>query len=213
MKKFSLAVVAALLGVTGAQAADLPSRRAPSAPIVYAPAFTWTGFYAGVNAGYAFGDFKGNNAVVNSFDANGFVGGGQIGYNHQINQFVIGAETDIQFSDINDDVTRLGIRTKAELEYFGTVRLRAGYAVDRALFYVTGGYAYGGTKVSVGPLSDDGFHNGWTLGGGVEYAFTNNLSAKIEYLYVDLEKQDFFNRTVKAGAEFSVVRAGLNYRF
>ena len=97
--------------------------------------------------------------------------------------------------------------------WFGTVRARAGYAFDRALIYVTGGLAYG--EVSNGFYTSDDVSVGWTLGGGVEYAFTDNLTAKVEGLYVNLE-QDDDNLPVIAGrdeTEFGVVRAGLNYKF
>ncbi len=78
------------------------------------------------------------------------------------------------------------------------MRARAGVAFDRALIYATGGFAF----------ADDA--NGWTVGGGLEYAFTNNLSAKIEGLYVNLDQDHDF---VDDEAEFGVVRAGLNFRF
>ena len=108
------------------------------------------------------------------------------------------------------------------MNWFGTVRGRVGYAFDRFLPYVTGGFAYGNVKNKVshptfGSFSDDNTQYGWTLGGGLEYAFTNNLTAKLEYLYVDLDKESInvpggtFNSDVET--KFSVVRAGLNYKF
>jgi outer membrane immunogenic protein len=73
-------------------------------------------------------------------------------------------------------------------------------AFDRALIYATGGFAF----------ADDA--TGWTVGGGLEYAFTNNLSAKVEGLYVNLDQDDNF-LGIDSDAEFGVVRAGLNFRF
>lgn len=226
MKNYLLASVAALglVAAGAASAADLPSRKGPvSAPIVYAPAFTWTGFYVGGNAGYGFGNIDSTNlGVLNSFsDPKGFVGGGQIGYNYQIGQIVLGAEADFQGADLRARVSNGGFTATNELNYFGTVRARVGYAFDRFLPYVTGGFAYGNVKTSLaGPgfaVRDDNTQYGYTLGGGLEYAITNNWTAKVEYLYVNLERErintPFGTTGAKVGTDFSVVRAGLNYKF
>jgi outer membrane immunogenic protein len=208
MKKILLASVA-LFGFAGAaSAADLPVRAAPPAPIIAAaPIFTWTGFYVGVNAGYGWSnnDFDAVD-IADEDDDGGFVGGAQVGYNYQIGSFVVGLEGDVQYADFGADGTfdfdGDGVFDDDfdSSDWFGTVRARAGVAFDRALIYATGGFAF----------ADDA--TGWTVGGGVEYAFTNNLSAKIEGLYVNLEGDDDFpgfdNET-----DFGVVRAGLNFRF
>jgi outer membrane immunogenic protein len=208
MKKILLASVA-LFGFAGAaSAADLPVRSAPPAPVVAAvPVFTWTGFYVGVNAGYGWNT---NDSITvggvrfDLDDEGGFVGGAQAGYNYQIGSFVVGLEGDIQYADFGGD-DRFDFDGDGILDddfnssdWFGTVRARAGVAFDRALIYATGGFAF----------ADDA--NGWTVGGGLEYAFTNNLSAKIEGLYVNLDQDNDF---VDDESEFGVVRAGLNFRF
>ncbi|MGO4704147.1 outer membrane protein, partial [Microvirga sp. 2MCAF38] len=155
MKKILLSSVALLGFTAGALAADLPSRRAPAPIIPVIPAFTWTGFYVGVNAGFGWNSSNDDNVFVpgvgfvgNGGSNGGFVGGGQIGYNYQVGQFVIGAETDLQYADLghrNNDVFvgTFGFNNKSSDNYFGTVRVRAGYAFDRALIYATGGFAYG----------------------------------------------------------------------
>ncbi len=212
----ALAVTTAL--GTAAHAADLPARMAPPAPLVAVPVFTWTGFYVGVNAGYGWNtnddDVVINGTTYEADDEGGFVGGGQVGYNYQIGSFVVGLETDIQYADIGGDNDFGGILDDDDSEsWFGTVRARAGYAFDRALIYATGGLAYG--EVSNGFSSSDDVSVGWTIGAGVEYAFTNNLTAKVEGLYVNLE-QDDDDLPVVAGqdeTEFGVIRAGLNYKF
>jgi outer membrane immunogenic protein len=210
MKKILLASVA-LLGFAGAaSAADLPVRAAPPAPIIAAvPVFTWTGFYVGVNAGYGWNT---NDSITvggvrfDLDDEGGFVGGAQAGYNYQIGSFVVGLEGDIQYADFGGDdrfdFDRDGIADDDfnNSDWFGTVRARAGVAFDRALIYATGGFAF----------ADDA--TGWTVGGGLEYAFTNNLSAKVEGLYVNLDQDDNF-LGIDSDAEFGVVRAGLNFRF
>jgi outer membrane immunogenic protein len=190
MKKILLSTVA-LVGLTvTAAAADLPSRKAPAmmAPV---PVFTWTGFYVGVNAGYGWGndDNRGFNVVNRGNDDGGFVGGAQLGYNYQMGMFVLGAETDLQYADLGGNFTVNGVRYGSDNEWFGTTRVRAGIAVDRFMVYATG---------------------------GVEYAFTDNLTAKIEGLYVNLDgdNRDYLNVAFGNGnTEFGVVRAGLNYKF
>lgn len=169
----------------------------------------------------------------------GFTGGGQVGYNYQIGALVLGVEADIAYTDLKNRANFLSVRGDpstytSELEYLGTVRARVGYAVDRFLVYATGGLAYGEVKnsanffsfVAPNALQFSGRKSdtevGYAVGGGVEYAFTNNLSAKVEYLYYDLGKTNVTVAAVPAGAnsynaKFSndghIVRAGLNYRF
>ncbi|KFG69274.1 outer membrane protein [Microvirga sp. BSC39] len=205
MKKILLASVA-LFGFAGAaSAADLPMRAAPPAPIIAAaPIFTWTGFYVGVNAGYGWSDDDFDSvALADDDNDGGFVGGAQVGYNYQIGSFVVGLEGDIQYADFGREGAFVVGGTTYDIDnsdWFGTVRARAGVAFDRALIYATGGFAF----------ADEA--NGWTVGGGVEYAFTNNLSAKIEGLYVNLDNDDDFPG-FDGETDFGVVRAGLNFRF
>jgi len=207
MKKILLASVA-LFGFAGAaSAADLPVRSAPPAPVIAAvPVFTWTGFYVGVNAGYGWNsddDITIGGVRYSLDDDGGFVGGAQAGYNYQIGSFVVGLEGDIQYADLGGNDIILSDGTVVDFndsDWFGTIRARAGVAFDRALIYATGGFAFA-----------DGA-TGWTVGGGLEYAFTDNLSAKVEGLYVNLDRDDnFFG--INDDAEFGVVRAGLNFRF
>ncbi|HRE20671.1 MAG TPA: porin family protein [Rhabdaerophilum sp.] len=216
MKKFSIAAgIGFALLASAAVAADLPRKTAPVAPAFRAaPIFTWTGFYAGVNAGYGFGRPTGAGSGIWE-NTNGFVGGGQIGYNHQFNQFVVGLETDLQGSWMSGKQSGVGAAgDKSRIPYFGTVRARAGFAIDRFMPYVTGGFAYGGSHVvEAGVGKTNNVNYGWVVGGGVEYAFTNNITAKVEGLYVDLADKGVIGGTRKYGNEFGVVRAGLNYKF
>lgn len=229
MKKYLLSSVAALglVAAGAAAAADLPSRKGPvAAPVYYPPAFTWTGFYVGANVGYAWGqiDSTGLGVLSNGFDdPDGFTGGGQIGYNYQMGQFVLGVEADFQGADLKASLFDVptGISASNEINWYGTVRARVGYAFDRFLPYVTGGFAYGNVKNKISngivSFSDDNTQYGWTLGGGIEYAFTNNLTAKVEYLYIDLDKENISlpggTLTSNVETKFSVIRAGLNYKF
>ena len=240
MKIFPFAhsvVAGVLLGnlVASAFGADLPSRKGPL--VAPPPAFTWTGLYIGFNFGHA---WTGSNPIAvgsaNVFDAtalwgpasavgasgvvgarlDGFVSGGQVGYNWQFSEkLVAGFEADLQGAGVRGgggfgNVTAaapgaLAVTSatlKRDLEYFGTVRGRLGYAVTPTILaYVTGGLAYGGVNTSVAMrqsltpsllFSDaakgDVFDNriGWTAGAGAEMALGRNLSAKLEYLYYDL---------------------------
>jgi outer membrane immunogenic protein len=221
MKTGAAALAVAAAFATSALAADLPARTAPpAAPVGYAPVFTWTGAYVGVNAGYGWGQVKGAGTYFD--DPTGFVGGAQIGANYQMpnTNFVIGAEADIQYSGLEAKANGPGYAAlgdaKQQVEWFGTVRPRVGFALDRTLLYVTGGLAYGNQKLSIpGYGSGTSTDIGWTAGAGAEYAFTNNVTAKLEGLYVDLGKSDLIPAAPvnKSGTEFGVVRAGLNYKF
>ena len=209
-----LAASAAIaIAASTAHAADLPGRYAPAPAYNAMPLFTWTGFYAGLNAGYGWnvGDSRFYDpafGTVRGRRGGGFVGGAQAGYNYQIGSFVVGLEGDIQYADFGGD-DRFDFDGDGILDddfntsdWFGTVRARAGVAFDRALIYATGGFAFADNAT------------GWTVGGGLEYAFTNNLSAKIEGLYVNLDQDDNFpGLDLDNDAEFGVVRAGLNFRF
>ena len=268
-----IAVAAAFLAAAAqsASAADLPSRAAPR-PIPVAPAFTWTGFYAGVNAGYAFSDSKSSRYIGApgylglvaagavpagySFDTDGFVIGGQLGYNYQVGAVVFGVEADLQYTDIKDRRVATGAlapglvtgASSLELNYLGTLRGRIGFTpVDRLLLYVTGGLAYGDAKLNgtltagalpggLAPASGAVWSGsrgqtkaGFALGAGAEYAFTNNLTAKVEGLYYDLGDIKVTQPGINAPGQVAqgigifavqkaelngfIVRAGLNYKF
>jgi outer membrane immunogenic protein len=212
MKILAAGLGAALLA-TSALAADLPSRSAPAPAFTAVPVFSWTGFYVGAHAGYGFGETKSTGAGGFN-DPDGFIGGGQIGYNYQLpNRLVLGLEADLSWTDLNSSGPGVGFgASKADLNYLGTVRARIGYGADRFLPYITGGLAYGSTDVSIpGVGTNDDVRFGWTIGAGVEYAFTNNWTARVEGLYVDLQKDNV--GTAKVGHELGIIRAGVNYKF
>jgi len=218
IKASTLAVAVALAGA--ASAADLPSRKGPvDAPMYVPPAFTWTGFYIGANAGYGWGSVR-ESAPIGFHDTDGFIGGGQIGYNYQVGQVVFGVEADFQGADLSSRVDNVfGDYATTELNWFGTVRGRIGFAIDRFLPYVTAGFAYGNVNTSFqfprlgASFGKDNTQFGYAVGAGVEYAFTNNFTAKLEYMYVDLDRASIPGLGVKVGTDVSIVRAGLNYKF
>jgi outer membrane immunogenic protein len=215
MNKFTLlAGLGAALIATAAPAADLGYKK--QAPVAYsrAPAFSWTGFYVGANLGYGFGKVTGLSGSRFK-DTGGVIGGGQIGYNYQIGQIVLGAEADLSATGIKANNSVTGVAgSKISQPYIGTVRARAGYAMGQFLPYLTGGFAYGKTHYKVpGVGTADTTNYGYALGGGVEYAFTNNVTARVEGLYVDLAEKRALNGAVKAGTQTGIVRAGINYKF
>lgn len=222
MKKTILAALAAMamgsasLGST-AMAADLPY--ATKAPIM-APAFSWTGLYLGINGGYGWGDS--DDATLTGLDMAGGFFGGQIGYNWQIGQFVIGAEVDGQWANISETAGIPGVATaETNIDFFGSARLRAGFAVQQALIYVTGGLAFAHNEITlsapiiaVPAFSDDQTHTGWTVGAGVEFAFTRNWSGKLEYRYANYGSENYFTNVLNTGdVNVSTVHLGVNYRF
>ncbi|WP_029352455.1 outer membrane protein [Bosea sp. 117] len=203
---------AALLAAAPAFAADMSQPYPTKAPAaIIAPAFNWTGFYLGVNAGYGWGSGSGLTDDL-GIDPDGWLAGGQIGVNYQFgNNVVLGAEADIQGSDFKDNDDFYGVRSK--MDYFGTVRARLGYAFDNVLPYVTGGLAWGHNEIKYDGFTSDKTHVGWTVGGGVEWGFAPNWTAKAEYLYMDFGDEYYDSIGADAGLTANVLRAGLNYKF
>jgi outer membrane immunogenic protein len=230
MKCLSRIVCAGLLAIAAASsafAADLPARPAPyyKAP-AYAPPFSWAGFYVGINGGYGWGTSSWTDVTAGTttadFDTTGGLVGGTLGYNFQTGVWVWGLEGDIDASWIKGTETAscgsVGCETKNE--WLATARGRIGYAADRWLPYLTGGAAFGDIKLTLPASTTQTTTNvGWTVGGGLEYAFTGQWSAKVEYLYVDLGKGKCDAGACGGASNFespfkvNIVRGGLNYRF
>lgn len=201
---------AAALFSTHTFAADpvMPTPVIPITPVVDSSPI-WDGLYAGLNAGYGWGDIYSGGAVL-SDELDGFVGGVQAGYNVQMDMFVLGVEGDIQASTMSFT----GGGDTAAVDYFGTVRARLGVAMDNVLPYVTGGVAFGQGRADDGVDVDRQFHVGWAAGAGVEVAMDNDVSFKLEYLYTDLgEKLYGPPAGIDLGYRFHSVRAGVNFHF
>ena len=241
---------AALAAITSgsAVAADMKVKALYKAPPV--PAFSWSGCFIGGNAGYGWGS-NGAELVVPGdpgsqafyqptiavgalptsvgYDQSGFIGGGQIGCNQQVDRFVVGIEADLDFAhisgsgNINTDVpptfTPGAFSASSTLKWLGTVRGRFGFSpVDRWLVYVTGGLAYGASNHTYSlaftnpPFNDTSSSNvtdnraGSVVGAGVEWAFFSKWSAKAEYLYYDLGNSTDF--AVPGGRVLTLVSAG-----
>ena len=235
-----LAALAVSMVPFAAGAADLGLRKSLPPETSGRAKAGWTGVYAGVSGGWGQGAIKDGSDAHDpeSIKLRGMMGGVQVGYNHQIGDFVVGVETDLSLGKAkgslgaSGDLDQFAVSGKVEgaLQSFGTLRARAGVTVNSALFFATAGYAYGLVKLTgsatvvdnsngttgSAALSDSQWANGWTAGVGVEYAFTPQISAKIEYLYADLGKTVPFKGTLSETpilTKLNLIRAGVNYRF
>ena len=198
-------ILAAVVAVPGAAVAADMGARGPT-PYYAQPAsyYNWSGLYAGVNAGYEWG-----HVTNSSLDPSGIAGGGQVGYNWQSGQFVFGAETDIQASAADDTFAPW----KFSNPWFGTLRGRAGYALNNILFYGTLGMAYGELSGQLNSLEENKTLVGWTAGAGMEVGLAPKWSAKMEYLYMDLGDRAYTITGVNNGLTSNVLRLGINYHF
>jgi outer membrane immunogenic protein len=230
-KRLFLIGAASMLMTAGARAADIV---AP--PEVY----DWTGFYVGLQAGYAWDkvEIEETDAVTgeqfdfyDDYNLEGFVGGAHIGYNFQNDALLLGLEADGEYSDISGDQDFNGSpdSTDDDIEWLASLRLRLGYAMDRALLYATGGVAIGEVHMRDiddvnGTDSDNETAVGYTVGGGIEYAVSDSVSARVEYRYTDLghttNTTDVYNPIFNDNPldeerenTFHAVRGGISWHF
>jgi len=229
MRRLLLAPTLLLATSFGAMAADAVVIESP-AEVIVAPVFNWTGAYIGGQVGYLWGDGDYADSVLNytTPEPDGWLGGVYVGYNYQFtNNVVLGVDADFAWTGADDTsaVFNGGLPVPAsldsDLDWTGAARLRLGYAVDRFLPYIAGGVAFGkvsgsyydGGGVLVG--SDDDTSVGWTLGAGLEYAFTDNLIGRAEYRYTDFGDFDFAigGGTATTDLTSNDVRFGLAWKF
>lgn len=244
MKRMLLAGALSLFAATPAAfAADLPAGPPAQAPAAYvpvvAPVYNWSGIYIGINGGYGFGSTDWSPSGFTgpgTFNTNGGLVGGTAGFNFQSGSVVYGIEGDWDWagikgtssnttSTINGCPGALPCSFETSSNWLSTVRGRVGYAFDRVLIYATGGGAAGDVKATfTNPNTPfTGTTNstewGWTAGGGVEAAVTDNVTVKVEYLFVDLQDGNCSSTvcaavpSVPVSFDASIVRAGLNFKF
>lgn len=230
-RSFIIAAACAAVSVQAASAADLPTK----APTMAAPvASTWTGFYAGVQAGYEWGSsvqfFTGaGNGTTDRYNVNGGLGGVTVGYNWQFRpQWLVGLEADWSWMKASGTTSTTatyfcgatGPGCTTTFADLGTVRARLGYAAGNMLIFGSGGYAVANLSTGCcnGPLNDSYYRNGWAAGGGIEYAVDRRWSAKLEYLRAEFGSYTWDNRpgcatiNCQTDAKMNVLRVGLNYR-
>jgi outer membrane immunogenic protein len=242
MRRLACVVVAAVLSTatTAVQAADLrPVGKAP--PAAPPAAYNWTGLYVGAHGGWAWADKDWTDPVAGigavSFTADGFIGGGQAGFNWQAGPWVLGAEVDATWSHLRKGIIAVLIgrseRRGTTVEGFGTAAARVGYAFDRWLVYGKGGAAWADDlhrtiDETVAPpavlaIAED-TRWGYIVGAGVECGFAAGWSAKAEFNYMDFgTERTVFTSLPGSGLpptfpldiqqSISVVKFGVNYRF
>jgi outer membrane immunogenic protein len=225
MTRFLVSAATVALLSTPSLAADLPIEPLPVIEAPVPAAFTWTGFYLGINGGFAFAEKEvdldytsptgwfdaclavGLCLTELEYDTDGFLIGGHAGYNYQLGSVVVGVEGDIDFSDMEGSVSvdtsfpqffDNTFSASTDYDIFGTFRGRLGWGLDRFLVYATGGLAFADVENSVSRVddldehwvgSDDALALGWTAGGGVEFAVTENIFIGAEALYFDLGEE------------------------
>jgi outer membrane immunogenic protein len=228
MKKILLATVALAALVAPAIGADLGPRSYAKAPVFAAPIYNWTGFYIGGHLGGAFsGSNNFNGLVLSNYEAR-LLGGVQAGADWQFTpNWVLGAEGQYSWLGKNsiNAIFPAGYVYNNNQRGLGSITGRIGYAAGPALFYAKGGYAYSDNRetltfagVPVAFTLDGGHKNGWTVGGGVEYMFAPNWSAKAEYQYYDFGSSRFLAPAplVPFGTfhnDEHTLKIGVNYRF
>jgi len=221
----SVAFVAFSSVLSTAIAADLraPVYKAPPL-LTPVPVFSWTGFYIGGHIGYGWSRFS---ADGDARTAKGFLGGAQAGFNYQIGQFVLGVEGEYSWANVKVDETLFAGTLTLKNDYFATAAGRLGYAFDRLLLFGKVGAAWTRDKWD----ANDGFggtatatsnRTGWLFGAGLEYAFWENVSVKVEYNYLMFSSVTPSFATAggltvdgSSGVKLNtqVVKLGLNYRF
>ncbi len=227
---FAALAASAVVLATSAGAADLGSpyrggsMKDGPAPVAYARPFSWTGLYVGAQVGYGWGNTTAESGPLAGFNqtydynSTGALGGGHIGYNWQNQNLVFGIETDIEASGIGGGGRgSLGFQHDTDINWVGSTRGRLGIAYDRTLFYATAGWAYGDVKIDKGFGSYSDIRSGWTAGAGVEHAYSDRMTLRLEYRYTDLGTTNAssaaLNSIDKSDVDFHAIRAGVSFKF
>ncbi len=237
MKKLLITAAIAALGATTVQAADM-GRAYTKAPVYAAPVYNWTGFYVGAHIGAGFGDdrdgvFTGAPGPAPAFASNSrdavFLGGGQIGADYQFSpNWLIGIEGQISGLASNDRSFTVGaISLTDRTEWLASVTGRLGYTWGPGLIYAKGGVSFrddNGISLTLAgvpqPFTSGREQTGYTVGGGLEYMFAPNWSAKVEYQYYNFDRTDVASPVaftpatgVSYDTDLHTVKFGINYRF
>jgi len=208
------------------------------APAGYAvvPYVSWTGFYIGGNVGGAWSGVDWSDVTFtgerfNKTDS-GFIGGGQIGYNQQIGNLLLGVEATLSGADLSRDFNSIlfpSVRFSADIDTIATVTGRFGFASNQWLLYGKAGWAgaqvdfsgHSAAPLPVDSFSFDNWRNGWTVGAGLEYKIARNISLGVEYSFIELGSETDNGLTRFAvpvslrdrDLEIQSVTARLNFQF
>ncbi len=216
MRALRIFTVAALLGLmpSNAQALDLwPADDGALGPI------RWSGFIINPDVGFEEAELKGTGGDRLQ-TVQGWRAGAELGYDHQMGSIVVGIAVDAfkTWMDGDESTDPALLAVTADLDYFGTVRGRLGYAMGRWLVYGTGGYAFGKLTIddTIAQTSDSASLGGWAAGGGVEWVYNDSLTVRGEYVHIDLAEDRFTNLPVgldQVGAEIDRIGIGFVTRY
>jgi outer membrane immunogenic protein len=244
---------------TAVLAADFPMLAPPPAMApVLSQNYDWTGFYAGISGGWGFAEGEADYEYVGAFtpefllvapssvdvEPDGALVGGTVGFNLENNGYLFGVEGDISWSDITGEASfdfagapppdPFVASTDFDMAWFGTLRGRVGFAMERVLIFATAGAAFADLELRTSFVSDpvdsgdysgseDGIEIGWTAGGGIEFAVTDRWSIKAEALYYDLGEVSatatdpvmFPGQSIETALDVTgvVARGGVNFQF
>lgn len=211
IKSIFIGSVAAIAISSSAFAADAiyEAPQAPPMAVETAPAFSWAGGYAGILTGYGWGDgefFDGTAAASDDFD--GARLGGFVGYNWAMGSpLVVGIEGDLNYDWNKNDYGVGEVGTGLN----GSVRGRIGYAMDRAMLFAAGGWTATNFEVEGSGVDESEMLNGWTVGGGVDYAVTDRVFTRLEYRYNDFGSENILG--VESKLDQHIVNVGLAVKF
>jgi outer membrane immunogenic protein len=213
MRKRFLVAAAALGALTvPAAAADLGTVEPLPTPevVAAAPANDWTGFHLGALLGWTWANAD-TDAVEGDVDADGIDGGAYAGFDYQMGNFVVGLEGDAIISGVDGEEDGLDVDQGLN----GSLRARAGIALDQFLLYGTGGAALSNVELDRAGGSDEQTLWGWTVGAGAEAFVWNNVTARVEYRYTDYENDTFSVGGGDVDSDLSThsVRAGVGVKF
>jgi outer membrane immunogenic protein len=226
MHRLLLALLISTAALGAANAADLPAAKPAPIPMQPVPtAYDWSGFYAGIDAGWAWAWSHWSDPIAGSSRArsNGGLVGGHLGYNWQRGSVVFGLETDAAWADISGNANA-GMAFCAtgpcdmKQNWIGTTRGRIGYAFNNWMPYLTGGAAYGDVHTNLPWGSTSSTRLGWSAGAGLEVGLNRNWSARLEYLHLDLGTASLFNAAsgvsnVSIPVKDDLLRAGISYHW
>ena len=238
--KLAVPIVFVLTGamqMTPAFAANIGPRTHAQSPQVE-PAYNWTGFYLGVNAGSGSGqtntdelcfdcNVPGHTFPLGQHSYSGFIGGGQIGYNYQLGNFAVGVEGDFDGTNIHGALVGLqnDYVNTTRYNWIASIRGRAGFAIDKVFIYATGGGAFTSVEHSsldnaIGAPEASTTKSGSVVGGGLEFAIDNHWSIRGEYLSYDFGRNRLQINLVPIRPiyfeytdQIQSVRAGIDYKF
>lgn len=180
---------------------------------------SWSGAYVGVHVGYGWGEAVDDLDDVWTWDLEGFIAGGQVGFNHQIDGIVLGVEADLAWTGIEGPSLFNGVLNDedyiASVNWMSTIRGRAGVDLDGFLVYGTVGLALAELQIeALGNDDSTETHVGYAIGVGVEKKITEDISLKAEYLYSDFGGVPHYDDPgYPVSFNIHTVKAGLNFHF